>query len=421
MSAAAPALAVRARLGMMVIPLLALAIFINYVDRGNLATAGPLIKDEFALSATAFGQLVAAFSWTYVAAMPLAGWASERIGAYRTMAIGLAIWSLATLLTGFASGFAMLFALRLALGVGESVAFPCSSKIIAEHVPPARLGLVNSLMTQGVSFGPAFGIFFGGILMGAFGWRQVFLLFGALSLLWLVPWIAATRRHSRDYHAARPTAARPLSFWAILRRRELWGLTLAHVSGNYGFYFVITWMPLYLVKVRGFTMAEMATLGGFVYLAYAAAAFVGGLVTDRWIERGATHGLARKTVAAIAHLTGAAGLLISAFAGPRVSLAGLFVTGIGLGLVSPHIFATAQRLAGQRAIGKWIGVQNCLGNLSGIVGPIVTGWIIDTTGGYQGGFALSAAVTLAGLVGWLVIIPRVEPLSWDDPASPAQP
>jgi MFS family permease len=421
MSVAAPALASRAKLGMMVIPLLALAIFINYVDRGNLATAGPLIKDEFELSATAFGQLVAAFSWTYVAAMPLAGWASERIGAYRTMAIGLAIWSLATLLTGFASGFVMLFALRLALGLGESVAFPCSSKIIAENVAPARLGLANSLMTQGVSFGPAFGVFFGGILMGALGWRQVFLLFGALSLLWLIPWIAATRKHSRDYHAERPTAPPPASFWAILKRRELWGLAIAHVSGNYGFYFVISWLPLYLVKARGFTMTEMATLGGFIYLAYAAAAFLGGLVTDRWIEAGATHGAARKTIATLAHVTGALGLMITAFAGPQVSLAGLFVAGIGLGLVSPHIFATAQRLAGPRAIGKWIGVQNALGNLSGIVGPIVTGWIIDATGGFQWAFVLSAVVTLAGLIGWLLIIPRIEPLSWDDPSSPAQP
>jgi MFS family permease len=187
MTTATAGASARAKLGALVVPLLALAIFINYVDRGNLATAGPLIKDEFALSATDFGQLIAAFSWTYVAAMPLAGWASERIGAYRTMAIGLAIWSLATLLTGFASGFAMLFALRLALGFGESVAFPCSSKIIAEHVPHHRLGFANSLISQGLSLGSAFGIFFGGMLMGQFGWRQVFLMFGAVSLLWLVP------------------------------------------------------------------------------------------------------------------------------------------------------------------------------------------------------------------------------------------
>ncbi|MDB5451561.1 MAG: major facilitator transporter, partial [Caulobacteraceae bacterium] len=107
----------RPKLGMLVIPLLALAIFINYVDRGNLATAGPLIKDELNLTASQFGLLVSAFSWTYVAAMPLAGWASERIGAYRTMAIGLAIWSLATLATGFAGGLTAILLLRLALGL----------------------------------------------------------------------------------------------------------------------------------------------------------------------------------------------------------------------------------------------------------------------------------------------------------------
>ncbi|MDB5452496.1 MAG: major facilitator transporter, partial [Caulobacteraceae bacterium] len=242
------------------------------------------------------------------------------------------------------------------------------------------------------------------------GWREVFLLFGLVSLVWLVPWILATRKLHSDYHAERPSAAPDISFRQILARRELWGLSLGHLAGNYGFYFVISWLPLYLVKARGFTMAEMATMSGVVYLAYAAAAFLGGLVTDRWIAAGASQGKARKTVAVIAQLTGALGLCITAWGGPALSLGGLFVTAVGFGLVSPHIFATAQVLAGKRAVGKWIGVQNCIGNLSGIVGPLVTGAIIDRTGGFTMAFVVTAAVALVGLVGWLILIPKVEPI-----------
>ena len=406
----------RARAGMWVIPLLGLAIFINYVDRGNLATAGPLIKDELRLDAKQFGMLISAFSWTYVAAMPLAGWLSERIGGYWTMAVGLAIWGLATLMTGYAGGFAAILMFRLALGVGETAAFPCSSKLIAEHVPQHRLGLANGVMSLGLTLGPAFGVFFGGHLMGRFGWRQVFILYGAISLLWLVPWIATTWKASSTYRAARKTAEPDLPFKAILKRKDFWGLSLGHFAGNYGFYFVISWLPLYLVKARGFSMGEMANIGGFIYLAYAAAAAGGALVTDWWIGSGAAHGKARKTIATLSQTVGAMGLMMTALGGPKLSLVGLFVTAIGLGLVSPHIFASAQRLAGKRGIGRWMGLQNCIGNLSGIVGPLVTGAIIDSTGAYTWAFILTAAIVLIGLIGWLLMIPKVEPIAWDGEA-----
>jgi MFS family permease len=397
--------------GRWLIPLLALALFVNYVDRGNLATAAPLIKDELKLDASQLGLLLSGFSWTYVAAMPLAGWLVERIGPYRTMAAGLALWSLATLLTGFAGGFAAILALRLLLGVGEAVAFPCSSKLIAQTVPHHRLGAANALMSQGLSLGPAFGVLAGGLMMAELGWRRVFLVFGVLSLAWLIPWLAGMRRLDRGREPA--TAAPPApGFREILGKRELWGLSIGHVSGNYAFYFVISWLPLYLVKARGFTVAEMATIGGVVYLIYAAAAFAGGWLTDRWIDAGATQGAARKTAAAVAHLLGAAGLLATAFGGPVSSLAGLALTAMGFGIVNPHTFATAQVLAGARASGKWMGVQNCLGNLSGIVGPLITGEIIDRTGGFQAAFVVTAAVALVGLVGWILMIPRVEPLAW---------
>lgn len=403
--------AVRPRIGAVVIPLLAAALFVNYVDRGNLATAAPLIKDELKLNASQLGLLLSAFSWTYVAAMPLAGWLVERVGAYRTMAAGLALWSAATLLTGFAGGFAAILGLRLLLGLGESVAFPCSSKVIAEHVPPEKLGAANALMSQGLSLGPAFGVLAGGLLMAELGWRRVFLVFGALSLAWLIPWVLATRSAGAAARAA-PSAGPAPSFVEILKKRELWGLSIGHVTGNYGFYFVVSWLPLYLVKARGFTVPQMATIGGVVYLVYAAAAFAGGWLTDRCIKAGATQGRARKTAAAVAHLIGATGLMVTAWGDARLSLFGLFLTAVGFGIVNPHTFATAQVLAGPRAVGKWMGVQNCLGNLSGIVGPLITGAIIDRTGGFKGAFAVTAAVAIVGLIGWLGLIPRVEQLEW---------
>lgn len=410
MTAAAATAPVRAAYSPWIIPLLGLMVFINYIDRGNLATAGPFMKDELGLTSTQFGWLTSAFFWTYGPMQIAAGWLTERINAYRTLAFGLALWSLATLLTGFAGGFLAIFALRVLLGIGESVAFPCSSKLIAQNVAPAGRGASNAMLTQGVAIGPAIGVFFGAQLMAGVGWRAVFILFGAISFLWLVPWLLATRRHSIE--ADVPETGPAPSFRQILKRRELWGAALGHVCGNYGFYFVISWLPLYLVKSRGFSVTEMATAGGLVYLAFAAAALGGGWLTDRWIASGASDNLARKTVFVVGNGLAAATLLVCPFLGAGPALAALMVCGAGLGAASPHLFAAAQTLAGPRGAGKWVGIQNCIGNFSGIVGPIITGMIIDRTGGYEAAFVVAAAVTLVAVFGWGVVVTKIAPIDW---------
>src|SRR5262249_51076429 len=139
-----------------------------------------------------------AFFWTYTPAQILAGWLAEKINAYRTLALGVALWSLATIATGLATGFAAILVLRLLLGLGESAAFPCSSKLLAEHLPGHRLGAANGLIGVGLALGPAFGTFAGGLLMARWGWRPTFDVFGLISILWLIPWITSTRHASRQ-------------------------------------------------------------------------------------------------------------------------------------------------------------------------------------------------------------------------------
>jgi MFS family permease len=399
-------------IGRLIIPLLALAVFINYIDRGTLPTAAPLIKDELHLNSVQVGVLISAFFWTYTPGQVLAGWLGERFNPYRTLAAGLAIWSIATALTGVASGFAVLLGLRLLLGLGETAIFPCSSKIIAQNMPGHRLGWPNALLTQGVALGPAVGTLIGGLVMAAMGWRYAFLLFGLASLLWLVPWLWATRGAAAPTAFAAPEDHEVPSFRAILARRELWGAALGHMTGNYGFYFVISWLPLYLVKDQGYSMARMAEVGSLVYLTFAVGALVSGQLSDRWMSAGGAPNLVRKTVAVSSPIVSAAGLAVCALGGPQVAIASLFVVSFAFGFGSPNIFASAQTLAGPHAAGKWVGLQNCVGNIAGIVGPIVTGFIVDGPGGFPAAFGVAGAVVVVGALGWGVIIPKIEPLDW---------
>jgi MFS family permease len=412
MTAVAAGAPAKIGLGAGVVGLLALAVFINYVDRGNLATAAPLIKDTLGLSTVQIGLLLSAFFWTYTPAQILVGWLAEKINAYRTLAFGLAIWSLATALTGLASGFVALFALRLALGIGESAAFPCSSKLLAQHLPEHRLGWANGLIGVGLALGPAFGTYFGGMMMAQVGWRPVFLVFGGMSLLWLVPWLLATRHQSA--HADRPSeTTRAPSFAALLRRRETWGASLGHFCGNYAFYFVISWLPLYLVKARGFSVAEMAQIGGLIYVVYAASTMATGWLSDRCMAAGASANFVRKTIAVIGPV-GVAGAMLGCALGDReTAVFGLFAAGLFFGFGTPNVFAIAQIVAGPRAAGKFVGVQNFWGSVAGISAPIVTALVVDTTGQFTLAFVVAAAISLIGILGWVVMIRRIAPIAWE--------
>jgi MFS family permease len=393
-----------------VVPLIAIAMFINYVDRGNLATAAPLIKDELHLSGAQIGLMISAFSWTYTPAQILAGWMAERINAYRTLAIGLALWAVATAASGLVTGFAALFALRLALGLGESAIFPCSSKLIGQHLPEHKRGAANGLVGVGLALGPAFGTLAGGLLMARLGWRPTFIMFGLISLLWLWPWLAATRQA----RTAAPVVDKDApALFALLRRRELWGAGLGHFANNYAFYFVVNWLPLYLVKARGFTVSQMATTGALIYVVYAASCFSIGHISDALIARGASVTRVRKGFAVASSLIAAATMAACAVGDGRTALIALFIGAFGLGFNTTTIYSIGQTLAGPSAAGKWVGWQNGMGNVAGIVGPIVTGLVLDRTGGdFGAAFAIAAAVTLLGVVGWGLMIRKIAPLDW---------
>jgi MFS family permease len=399
-----------AAIGRAVVPLLAIAVFINYVDRGNLATAAPLIKDQLHLSSTQIGLLLSAFFWSYVPAQILAGWLAEHINPYRILAIGLALWSIATAASGLTSGFYTLIALRVLLGLGESAAYPCSSKLLAHHLALDRLGSANGLIMTGQALGPAFGTFVGGLLIAQIGWRSVFILFGLASLLWLVPWYVSTRHVSA--HADPESGELGPSFASILRRREIWGASLGQFCQTYAFYFVISWLPLYLVKSRGLSLGEMAELGGLIYLVYAASSYSFGWLADRWIRAGASVNRVRKTVVIAGHVIIAASLVATAEGNLTVSVISLFCAGFAFGLATPSIFVIGQTLAGPQAAGKWIGIQNCIGNCAGIIAPIMTGLVVDRTGQYYWAFVIAAALATTGIFGWGIVIRKVARLDW---------
>lgn len=388
------------------IVLLGAAVFLNYVDRGAVGIAAPLMQGDLGLSATQFGLVASAFFWIYGPVQLLVGWLCDRFNVYRLMTIGLLLWAVATLLMGFVGGFLSLLVLRVMLGVGESIAFPGTSKIIAEQVPPERRGIANSAVSLGIALGPAAGTLAGGLILASWGWRPIFILFGLVTLLWLLPWRATVRNLPKPGVAADGPTQVPIG--ALLRRWPLWSMSIAHIASNYGFYFLLIWLPNYLVKARGLDIGEMTLLATLGYLAQAVAAIGFGIWSDRWTSAGRSEGQIRRWMMIVAQIAQGIAIVGVLMAESSVGIGiWLVIAGIATGSLSLNVYAVAQMFAGPRAAGSWIGFQNAIGNsFSGILGPIITGMIVDAAG-YDGAFYVAAAVAIVGGIWWLIAVPRI--------------
>jgi MFS transporter, ACS family, D-galactonate transporter len=393
-----------------VLVLLTLAALINYIDRGNLSIAAPLLKDELHLSASQLGILLSSFFWTYSLFLPVSGWLADRFDAKWVMAVGFFIWSGATAVTGGLHAFSALLAARLMLGIGESAAYPCYARTLVRHVPEIGRGFANALIAAGVGCGPALGTFFGGTLMARYGWRPFFIVLGVISMAWLVPWF---RWVPGCGTAISRTEKRGHGFLELLKQRSMWGTCGGLFGANYVLYFEITWLPYYLVRERHLSMGTMAKIGGVGYLCYSAGAVVFGWTSDRWIAAGGTPTLVRKTIAGVG--AGSAGLLLlgCALAGPAISVILLLLAFAAGGMCGSNIWAITQTLAGPRMTGRWTGLQNFLGNLAGIIAPAVTGFVVDYTGHFILAFVIMAVVALLAAFSYFYVIGPVKEIAWE--------
>jgi len=338
-----------------------------------------------------------------------AGWLCDRFSVYRLLAGGILIWAASTLLMGFVGGFASLFVLRIMLGIGESLAFPGGSKIIARHVPAERRGVANAALAMGIALGPAVGTLVGGFILKYYGWRVIFITFGLVTLLWLAPWRQAVRGLSTTGHF---DDGPKVDVGALIGKWPLWSMSIVHCLGNYCFYFILAWLPLFLTS-RGFSTSEWVYLATLGYAVQGACAFAYGHFSDWWTRSGRSEAACRRWMMVASQSLAAVAILGLVYAQSTVTIAILLcLAGAASASLSMNLYAIAQIFAGPRAAGTWVGFQNALGNLSGIFGPPITGMIVDRAG-YGSAFALTAAIAALGAAWWGFGVPRIEPVKLD--------
>ncbi|MFO1514184.1 MAG: MFS transporter [Verrucomicrobiota bacterium] len=391
--------------------LLVVAVGINYIDRGTLSVAAPALGQSFSLSATQMGWLFSGFFWTYALSQIPAGWVVDRFPLKPVYALSFLLWSTATVGCGLVGSFGALLAMRLLLGLGESIAFPATSVLLARGFPEEQRGRANALVDVASKVGPALSTMIGGWLVAEYGWRTLFISVGAFGLLWIVPWLKFTPHQAAA--AADQTSGPGLI--EMLRRREVWGTSFAMFCFGYAWSFLLSWLPWFLVNERGFSLKEMAFYGSFPFWAMAASSLGAGWTSDWWLRRHRGVPQVRRCFIITGLVLCSVFLLPAVFIKERfVCLALLVAASIGLGLFSSNNWAATQTLAGAQTAGKWTGVQNAIGNAGGILSPIIAGWLVDVTRSFLIVFCVTSVMLILAAIMYYLLVRRVAPLDWAD-------
>jgi ACS family D-galactonate transporter-like MFS transporter len=367
-----------------VLGLLTVAIIIAYVDRINLSSALPEMRKTFPLTPQASGILLSAFFWSYAALQPPAGWIIDRYGVKWPYAIAFFIWSLVSAATAMVSTLGGLIAVRILLGVGESVVTPASMRYIRTNFAEKERGLAIGIYMSGSKYGPAIGAPLAAYLISGYGWQLMFLLTGLGCLLWLIPWVVLAPNDAGIATSQSDTASKtPASWRAILSTPVMWGTCVATFCYMYFVYFCMTWMPTYFKERHGLSLTNS---GWFTFMSFggmATMAILGGWAADRLIGKGYNPVTVRKTFV-IAGFVLAFSEIIGAFTESASLTLFLAVFSLsGLGLTTANYWAVTQTLMPGGAIGRVAGLQNTAASVAGIAAPWITGSLVQKTGNFN--------------------------------------
>jgi len=397
---------------------------INYIDRITLSFAiGPIAK-EFDLDTVARGYLFSSFLWTYTICLIPMGMLVDRFGAKAVAGWGIAIWSVATALTGFAGSFSSLLFTRLVMGGGEASSNPAGARVVRQWIPAGERGVLNAIFNSGSYAGPALCALVAGAIIEYHGWRALFVIAGGIGIVWLVAWTIVFDRPEkvswlseaeRDKILAERGAkateldadAKSAGLMRLLGTRTLWGLALTQGCNVYSQYLFLTWLPSYLQTTKHLTIL---TTGLYTAVPYAIAVLLCiamGRFSDRFLRDSGTATGRRRYVIATAMLIAAVILVAPLVDNIWVILGLITISLAGISSTTSLNFALLNDLLpNPRDVGKAMGFLVVGGNTFGLCAPIVTGYAIAWTGSYDWAFVIAGILLIAGATATLTMTRR---------------
>jgi ACS family glucarate transporter-like MFS transporter len=394
--------------------------FLSFLDRAAISQAAPFISREMHFSSAQMGLIFSAFGFTYAAFEMPSGWLCDRFGVRILLTRVVLAWSLFTAATGAAWNFPSLFTSRLLFGAGESGCFPGLAAMFRTWLPPRERNSAEGIKAACARWGAAIAPAMFAALYAWFTWRQVFVLLGlmgaALSLVF-VRWYRDDPRTHPSVNAAelallpiprvKPASHGSAATWkAIVGSRSVWALGMQWFAHYYGFYFYITWLPLYLYRVRGLDVRHGAFAAGLPLFTAGLGSLFAGWATSALTTKVGSTARARKLMGYISYGGAAILLLLSTWvANPGLALIAMSLSAFTAEFSGPISWTTAMDIGGEN-VGAVSGFMNTLGQLGASIAPAVTGFLLQLTGnGWNFTFYASALIYAAGAVCWMMIDP----------------
>jgi MFS transporter, ACS family, D-galactonate transporter len=403
--------------------LLGVGVLVNYFDRVNLSVAHAALITSFAISNITFGYLSAAYNWTYTLCQLPVGVLLDRFGVRRVGRISSFIWSVASFAAAITPNLGGFFAARLLLGIGEAPTFPSNAKAIGYWFPARERSSATSIFDGAAKFASAIGVPMIGILLLKVGWRWSFAATGMVSFLYFLLFCRVYRDPSedteltaeeRDYILEKDAAAllpatETASLGYLIRQPKVIGVALGFGAYNYVFYLLLTWLPSYLSSALHIDLLHSFLYTGVPWLiGTASELLIGGWLVDLLLERGWNASGVQRTVL-IGGTTMGLGIIGAAYAQTAVTaLLWISISLAGLSAASAVGWSVPSLIGPRGSVGTLGGIQNFSSQVSGILAPIVTGYLVTARHSFGWAFGVAGIYLSIGISAYIFLLGRLE-------------
>ncbi len=383
--------------------------------RYALGIVAPTLMKLYHISPKTMGYILSGWNWSYTGSLLFMGPIVDRFGSWIIMGVGSVVWGLSTVALPIANAAAFLFLMRMLFGLGHSMLVPATAFSISREFGPKERSRAIAIAFSGNQLGLASGAIIAAFILARLGWEAVFYCMGGASVLLALAWFyfypdkQIGRQSAAHSDATNGSERRPISWLSLFRYRSTWGIALGQMGYLYAYYFFASWLPGYLVLDRKMTLLKSGIIASLPFWVGVLCTLGGGWLGDYLIERGVRPTVSRKGIIGTGLIAAMLMVIAAAFIEGSWLAVTLLTLCVGfLRLTTGSINSLPIDLAPQSMVGSLTSIQNFSGNIGGLLAPIVTGYIVNSTGSFVNSLVVAGGMALLGAISYVFVMGNLE-------------